>query len=135
MLKKILFLVFTTMIVPAYAYEDCVLTTDGKLTEIVVENKALLQVYPVVTIMNEKNTLIIHPLQVGSTKFSVLKDGIDRVIFNVNITENETKIDEKEDFEILPLDIPPEILDCDIDSPPVVKDEKKNPPKLRGEVD
>lgn len=118
--------------IPAFALEDCVVSFDGTLTDIRVEDCQILEVHPVVTVLNEKNTLIVHPLKEGCTKFSVLKNGTERVEFKVRVTEDETVTDEIEGFDVLSLDNPPEILDCDIDAPPMLREEGEDiPPALR----
>lgn len=104
----------------AQAFEDCVITTKGKLTDIKVKDNSLLQVSPLVTLMNEKNTLIVSPLMAGETSFCVLKDDKDIVMFNVNITEEKTTISSVKGFEILTLDNPfEEII---LDKPPLIKE-------------
>lgn len=73
-MKKIVFLL-CLLILPAQAFEDCVISTDGKLTDISIEQNDIIDVYPIFTIMNEKNTLFVHPLKAGKTRFCVLKTG------------------------------------------------------------
>ena len=72
--------------------------------------------------MNNKNTLIVHPLKQGKTNFSVLKNGKEKLIFDVEIQENKTKIEEVKNFEILSLDNPPEDKkeDLYLDFPPLL---------------
>ena len=46
--------------------------------------------------------------------------------FEVVINESHTRIKPIEGFSIVPLDAPPEVLDCDIDMPPIsIKEEKE----------
>lgn len=104
-MKKLL-IIFLMLFSPAFAYQDCLITTDGKLTDISIENNKLVDVYPLITVMNEKNTLIVHPLAVGSTRICVLKNNKNIVMFNIKITKDETIIDEVEGFDILPIDKP-----------------------------
>lgn len=104
-MKKLL-IIFLMLFSPVFAYQDCLVTTDGKLTDISIENNKLVDVYPLVTVMNEKNTLIVQPLKEGTTRFCVLKNNKNIVMFNIKITKNETFIDEVEGFEILPIDKP-----------------------------
>ena len=62
MLKKfltVIFLIFFT-ILESQAFEDCIVFTKGKMTDIRVEDNTMLDVYPLVTIYNEKNTLIFN---------------------------------------------------------------------------
>ncbi len=135
MLKKctiLLIMLITTL--GAQAFEDCIITTDGKLTDINIENNQIVNVSPLVTIMNERDTIIIQPLQVGKTTFSVVKDAETKIVFDVEITPNETIIKNVEGFEIFQLDNPPEFLDCDLDEPPILREEDSDieiPPSLR----
>ena len=121
-------LIFLLSINTVFAFQDCIIESDGKLTDISIENNTIVDVCPIFTIMNEKNTLYVHPLKEGQTRICVLKDGKQKVMFNIEITENETKIDDVDGFDILTIDEPPE--EIDIDEPPEGLGEEK--PLLRG---
>ena len=108
---------FTTL--QAQAFEDCVITTNGKLTDISIEDNTIIDVCPLVTIMNNKNTLIVSPLKVGKTRFCVLKNNKDIVMFNVEVMKEKTIIDDVKGFEILTIDAPFE--EFVIDLPPNIK--------------
>ena len=114
------------VIMPAFAFEDCVIMTKGRLTDIRIEDNSIIDVYPLITIMNEKNTLIIHPLKLGKTKFSILKDKKEKITFNVRVEENKTIIDEVDGFSILQIDEPPNPEEYDLDLPPIGIGEFKN---------
>ena len=75
-----------------------------------------------ITITNDKNTLIVHPLKQGCTKFSIMKDNKDKVIFNVEINDEGTVVDNVEGFDILTIDCPPGTYEYlfDLDVPPGV---------------
>ena len=124
-MKKIVFLL-CLLILPAQAFEDCVISTDEKLTDISIEQNDIIDVYPIFTIMNEKNTLFVHPLTAGKTRFCVLKNGKQKVMFNVEVTDETTTIGEVDGFEILGLDIPPEVEEAelmrDLPTPPVLRE-------------
>lgn len=124
-MKKFLFLL-CLIILPAQAFEDCVISTDGKLSDISIEHNDIIDVYPIFTIMNEKNTLFVHPLKAGKTRFCVLKNGKQKVMFNVEVTDEITTIGEVDGFEILGLDIPPEVEEAelmrDLPTPPVLRE-------------
>ena len=109
-MKKLL-LIFCISILPVQAFQDCIISTDGKLSDISIEHNDIIDVYPLFTIMNEKNILFIHPLKVGRSKFCVLKNGKQKVLFNVNVEEELTKIDDVEGFDIISIDVPPQIGD------------------------
>ena len=123
-MKKIFTIIsLIAFIMPVSAFEDCIISNDAKLTDITIEHNDIIDVFPLITLMNEKNTLIVHPMKVGSTRFGVLKNGKEKVIFNVNVTENETLIEPVEGFEILSIDCPPGYFEYEyeLDEPPEVK--------------
>ena len=119
MIKKILilFTIFLT-IQSVYAGRDCIVTTNGKLSDISIEHNDIIDVYPLITLMNEKNTLIVHPLKEGKTRFCILKNGKQKVMFNVNVTADKTIIDNPEGFEVWEIDEPPGIFEYKLDLPP-----------------
>ena len=104
----------------AQAFEDCVITTNGKLTDISIEDNTIIDVCPLVTIMNNKNTLIVSPLKVGKTRFCVLKNNKDIIMFNVEVKENKTIIEDVKGFDILAIDVPFEEFVLDL--PPIKKE-------------
>ena len=141
-MKKFLITFIALMfILPVFAYEDCIITTDGKLTDIKIQYNDVIDVFPLITVMNEKNTLIVHPLKLGQTKFTVLKNNKDKYLFNVKVDKNGTFIDEVNGFEIFTIDCPPtsDIFDFELDAPPIIYDHDDyidnldEPPILRGE--
>lgn len=115
----VLFWLLVSISLPSFALEDCVITNNGKLTDISIEDNTVIDVFPLVTIMNKKNTLIVHPLKTGKTRFCVLKNGKEKIMFNVLVEEEKTIIDEVEGFEILQIDEPPTGEDFDLDLPPI----------------
>lgn len=120
-LKLICFTAF--VISPAFAFEDCIISTNGKLTDISIENNKIIDVYPLITVMNEKNTLIVHPLMEGKTRLCVLKNGKEKIMFNVTVEDDKTTVGDVEGFSILRIDPPPEIYEYDIDMPPIGRGE------------
>ena len=123
-MKNLLFIflsiIFTIPCI-SYAFEDCIISADGKLTEIKLENNDIVDVYPIFTLMNEKNMLYIHPLKEGKTGFSILKNGKNRYNFSVVVDAEKTIIKGCEDFDILTLDIPPNVYEYELDEPPFIK--------------
>ncbi len=126
----------------ANAFEDYIITTKGKLTDIQIENNKIVDICPLITVMNEKNTLIVHPLQEGITCFTVMKNDKEKFLFNIKITKEKTTILPIEGFEILAIDVPPLETQIDIDLPPNIDKieflenelDWLDPPKLREEV-
>lgn len=123
MKKLLISLILLSNLQMAHAFEDCLIVSDAKLSDISIEHNDIIDVCPIFTIMNEKNTLLVHPLKQGETRFCVLKNNKDKIMFNVQVSEGETKIDEKEGFEIITIDEPPEGWDLDI------------PPQKLGEIE
>jgi len=122
-LKKLIFTLLIFFIgLQAQAFEDCLIISKTKLTDIRIENNQMIDVYPLVTIMNEKNVLIVHPLKEGITCFSVRKPNKERELFHVKITADKTEIKDIEGYEILTLDIPPLVEKMfELDLPPIFK--------------
>lgn len=123
-MKKFL-LLLSLIILPAQAFQDCVITTDGKLSDISIEHNDIIDVYPMFTIMNEKNTLFVHPLKEGKTKLCVLKNNKNIVMFNVEVKSDETIINEVDGFEVFSIDTPPEMTndeEFELDMPPTIEE-------------
>lgn len=120
--KQSSFLIFILLFAsPVFAFQDCIVTNDGKLTDISIRDNTIIDVYPLITVMNEKNTLIVHPLKEGTTKFCVLKNDKDIVMFDVVVTDNKTIIDQVEGFDVFTIDTPGNYDDevFELDKPPV----------------
>ena len=121
-MKKLFFiflLIFSSLQVQAF--EDYIITTDGKLTDIRIENNQIIDVYPLITVLNEKNTLIVHPLQEGKTCFTIKKNNKESHLFTVKVEADKTYIQDVEGFDILAIDIPPAEEELLLDLPPFEK--------------
>ena len=121
-MKKFLTTIFILCFsLQAHAYEDYIIATNGKLTDISIEDNTVIDVYPLITIMNDKNTLIVSPLKTGKTRFCVLKNKKEKFMFNVEVSENKTTIDNVNGFEILSIDTPQREEELILDEPPLLK--------------
>ena len=121
MIKKFLISILILSVAQAvYAYEDCIITNNGKLTDINIEDNTIIDVYPIVTVMNEKNTLMVHPLKTGKTRFCVLKNNKSLALFDAEVDEFETRINAPDGFEVLTLDSPFDEFEFELDEPPEV---------------
>jgi len=140
-MKKIFATIFLIILstLSSYAYEDCIIKTNGRLTNIEIEDNTVIDVHPIITIMNKKDTLVIHPLKEGTTCFSVYKNNKEKILFTVKVAKDETFVSENKNFEIMYLDSPPEGFNIDLppkeiyedlEKPPVLKLDE--PPVLRG---
>ena len=123
MAKWLLIVLVFCITLQAQAYEDYLIMTKGKLTDISIEDNMIVNVYPLITVMNDKNTLFFQPLNIGETKVNVLKNGKEKIDFDIKITEEETFIENVKDFEIVKLDTPPENFELDL--PPTFTQEKE----------
>ena len=104
---------------PAFGFEDIIITNNGRLTDIKIENHEIIDVFPLITIMNDKNTIIVHPLKEGQSNFSVLKNGKKITTFSVKVETDKTIIDSVNGFDILPIDAPPGVYEYELDLPPI----------------
>lgn len=121
--KKLLLLSFLFMfILPAYSYEDIIISSPDKITDIKIEYNDIIDVYPLITLTNDKKILFVEPLKKGSSRFIVTKDKNSQAVFSVKVETDNTKVEGPEEFEIFALDIPPEayVYEFDIDEPPEV---------------
>ena len=121
MVKKfftLLVLSFTTLTVNAY--EDCIVINNGKITDISIEDNTIVDVYPLVTVNNNKNTLIFHPLKDGKTRVCALKNNKNIIMFNVEINDLKTIVNAPDGFEVFTLDTPTGEADFTLDSPPII---------------
>ena len=105
----------------ANAFEDCIIMNNGKLTDINIEDNTVIDVFPLITVMNEKNTLIVHPLKSGKTRFCALKNGKNLVLFEVEANDIETIINAPDGFEVFPIDPPNDEHEFELDEPPMGK--------------
>lgn len=118
-MKKLLTsLIFIFSASYACAYEACLISADGKLTDISIENNEIIDVCPIFTIMNEKNLLLVRPLKEGETRFCVLKNNKDKVMFSVKVEADKTTIDDVDGFDVLGIDEPPQEYEYELDEPP-----------------
>jgi len=121
LLKRILsILVILISVNSVNAYEDCIITNDGKITDINIEDNSIIDVFPIVTIMNEKNTLMVHPLKPGKTRFCALKNEKNLVLFDVYVNDAETRINAPDGFEVLTIDPPNDEFEFILDEPPIL---------------
>lgn len=121
MKKWFLTILLATITLQTQAFEDYIITTNGKLTDIRIENNQIIDVYPLITVLNEKNTLIVHPLSEGVTCFTIKKNNKESFLFTVKVEEDKTTIQDVEGFDILAIDIPPTEEELILDLPPFEK--------------
>ena len=103
------------------AFEDYIIMANGKLTDISIEDNTIVDICPLITVMNDKNTLMLSPLKTGKTRFCVLKNNKEKVMFNVEVLDKKTIISEAKGFEIFSLDDPDDER-FELDEPPMWKE-------------
>ena len=139
-----IFFLFMLLCMPVYAFEDCIISTNGKLTDIKIQHNDVIDVFPMITVMDDKNTLVVHPLKEGTSKFTVMKNNKDKFLFSVTVNDEGTYINPVDSFEIFTVDCPPGAYEYyfDLDEPPSAEETKNpdnetfeldEPPMLRGE--
>lgn len=118
-MKKIIYTLLIFLLgLNCYAFEDYLIINNGKLTDIKIEDNSIIDVFPMITISNDKNILIVHPLKIGKTNFCALKNNKDVILFNVEVKEDETIINNVKGFDILSIDKPTNYKEIQIDLPP-----------------
>ena len=118
-MKKIIYTLLIFLLgLNCYAFEDYLIINNGKLTDIKIEDNSIIDVFPMITISNDKNILIVRPLKVGKTNFCALKNNKDVILFNVEVKEDETIINNVKGFDILSIDKPTNYKEIQIDLPP-----------------
>ena len=119
-LKLLFFSLLFTFTLPAYSFEDIIISSSEKITDIKIEFNNIINVYPLITLTNDKKILMVEPLKEGSSRFIVTKDKKEQVVFSVKVEKDKTVVEAPESFEVLPLDIPVDIFEYefDLDEPP-----------------
>lgn len=124
---------------PVFAYEDCIITTNGKLTDIKIQQNDIVDIFPIVTISNDKNILIVHPLKEGESKFTVLKNHKEKYLFSVKVGKDKTIINDVNGFDIMTIDCPPFEKGFeyyfDLDEPPKIDDKVNESEKYKEYID
>ena len=112
--KWIIIALILTSGLQTYAFEDFIVTTDHKIVSIETEDKTMLDVYPITTIMNKKNTIFFHPIKEGETKVHLKNEKEKEFIFNIIVSSETASIENVEGFEIISIDNPPEAFEIDL---------------------
>ena len=128
-IKSLLLFFFLLFMQSVFAYEDCIITAEGRMSDIKIQHNDIIDVFPLITVMNDKNTIIVHPLKTGQTKFSVVKDN-NKFLFDVKVTEEKTYVNNVDGFEILTIDCPPSEEYFELDEPPT-EFEIDEPPSIQ----
>ena len=104
---KNLLIIFSILLLSAnstFAFEDCVLSSDTKLTNLKVEPEEIVNINPIYTIKNEKNMFILQPTKIGKSKLKFTRNNDENIVLDIEVTEDETIIDKIDGIEIFSLD-------------------------------
>ena len=133
MYKWLLTLLLLSICLQSHALEDYIITTDGKLSDIKIQDESIVEIIPLVTIDNKKNTIFVFPKKTGVTSFTIKKDSCENYLFHVKVEDNRTIISDIKGFKVIAmdnppadfeLDLPPEKLGDYLDSPPILKEKE-----------
>lgn len=106
--------------------QDYLITTEQKVDVFEVSNPEILSLSPFFTIFNEKNVLLLHPIKLGKTKFSIVLD-TGSTTFEINVVPKSDKTPthlKLGAFDVMLLDSPPVLEEFEIDIPPQSKEEQ-----------
>lgn len=112
MKKLLLALIIFITPVKAYALQDYLIFSDKPVKGVSVEDKSILRVFPVQTIDNSKQTIILKPIKEGKTNV-IIKTNVSENVLKVKIKKDETLIKDCNGFDFMPADIPSEYLMID----------------------
>lgn len=112
MKRTLLLLIVFLIPVKAFAYRDYVLFSDSPVKSVTVEDKSVLEAFPVQTIDNSKKTIILKSKKEGKTNIILITDNGKSYIEAV-VKKDETDVKKIKSFDVKPFDFPPENLKID----------------------
>lgn len=109
-MKKLILIALLVLfeISPCMAFQNYMLMTDYKLSNIKVSNENILTVEPMVNLKYYGQAMMLIPHNVGNTRLSFCK-GKKRVNLCIRVKENETCIKRVNGVKLIPVDLPPEL--------------------------
>lgn len=118
-MKKLLgFVLALTLIQPAFAYEDFIISIGDTVAQIKNKNPELIDIQILTTLMNERDTIVVSSKNEGTGYFSIILENGRISNFKVDINEKNTEIQSKDKYNIfkiddiakeMELDLPPEV--------------------------
>lgn len=104
-----------------FALDDYVLHTDKPIVKLTTSDANIIVANVLVTIMNEKDTVIIMPKQQGKAVLTFyFKD--ETIAVPVSVKKNKTVFKKNPKLNFVKLDVPPQIFQIDL--PPRVEEFK-----------
>lgn len=122
-MKKVLTIaLFSVLIQPDFAYEDLIISNTNTITQIKNRTPDIINIEPIYTIMNERNTVLINVLTEGIADFSLELETGKVANFELSASKNKTEIKKSaKDFNIFVVDDYVESVELDL--PPGVSEE------------
>lgn len=126
-MKKILgVLLAINFILPAFAYDDFVVSVGDTIAQIKNKTPNIIDVEIVTTLLNERNTIVVTSKKEGRGEFCIILENGQISDFVVTIDDVESKIKTNKNYEIFTIDSVSKIettdeLDFELDLPPGVE--------------
>lgn len=98
MKRTLLLLIVFLIPVKAFAYRDYVLFSDSPVKSVTVEDKSVLEAFPVQTIDNSKKTIILKSKKEGKTNIILITDNGKSYIEAV-VKKDETDVKKIKGFD------------------------------------
>lgn len=118
MKKTLGFVLALTLIQPAFAYEDFIISIGDTVAQIKNKNPELIDIQILTTLMNERDTIVVSSKKEGTGYFSIILENGRISNFKVDINEKNSEIQSKDKYNIfkiddiakeMELDLPPEV--------------------------
>ncbi len=107
-----------TLVQPAFAYEDFIISIGDTVAQIKNKNPELIDIQILTTLMNERDTIVVSSKKEGTGYFSIILENGRISNFKVDINEKNSEIQSKDKYNIfkiddiakeMELDLPPEV--------------------------
>lgn len=125
-MKKLFFISFITtlcfaFIPKVFAFDNYLLHTDKPVVKIISSDSNIITANVLVTVMNEKDTIIITPKKVGKAVLTFrFKD--ETIEIPVSVRKFKTVFKKHPKFKFIKIDTPPQLFQIDL--PPRVEEIK-----------
>ena len=107
------FLIVFCLTLKSFAFEDYILLSEKPIKKVISSNQEVIVANVLVTIMNEKNTVIIKSKSKGKAILTLTIDD-EKFEIPIEVKDNKTVFKKNPLFEILKIDLPPESFEIDL---------------------
>ena len=109
MRKVLLFLTLFILQLQANAYQDYIIFSDNPVSSAVIEDSNIAEVYPLQTIDNKKENILLKAKKDGKTNIIITTSQGERRI-EVNVKSDKVNFNDLNGFNAEACDIPPQNL-------------------------